>query len=862
MLAIKDLNGEVYPLTGASDIIRKRRVNGEKEFYLKLHKTRSNAPFFDNIDKLWRVIDFAGEEYPIMLLRDVSEGNSYTREFSCLHSFFDDMRNHVIYETFSSSKTFDDMMAFIFTGSGYSYNIIGTFYAREFENFGDDYGLELFKTAIERYGAEFSVTGNNINLRTQIGNITDFQYRHKFNLESLEREVDALDFSTYGEFFGKDDLHITYTSPLAEVYGVRPIKAIRDDRVTDTETATNRLKEAVDNSWKITLTVKLSDLRAAGYNRNHPNEGDTIILVDDRLNGFKVDARIVEIVEKLSRKGKVLDCDVTLSNFSNIFEQQRRIHNATKTIADAIDGKRPLPFEALAIAVQQATKDLQNAQTEITFPENGGFLLIDKIDPNILVVINSAGIGCSEDGGQTFNYAMTGKGIVADLITVGYMLFDRIRGGTLILGGPENGNGKMQVLDAMGEIIADLDAERGGFDKLYVGDLYSPTVERVNKTDVNLYVDPLNGDDNDDGFTWGTAKRTVQGALDSLDKINYAVCTIRVHVDNGRNIFENINIFGFHGSGDIIIDFQTKLNKVIGTVLAKGCTNGIEMRNGTVNTDSETFAAIKADRCKYVNLIGMEVFGNNKSYAAYVVSGGTAARLHNCKGWNVADVVRSESNSHVYIDNCDGLASSSGLAAVDTGIIRGYGAAPAGATQNIYEARGGDVLSNFTFPSAPVPPTPPPPPEATRQIGTNSGNNWSESGYWSNDGVKQGNYGYGNRRGCWFFGTSILDTIGTGKTIKSMRVHVTRTNNGGSSSPQRLSLRAHGHTGQPGGAPSLSGEIGSISLGWGHSGWINVSSSVYAAFANGSYRGFGLYSDNGSNYAICTTSCTVEITYQ
>ena len=420
MLAVKDLNGEVYALSGASNIKRVRRVNGEKELSLTLEKTRQNAHFFDDIEKLWRVIDFNGEEYPVLLYRDIAEGEGYVREFSCLHSFFDDMRNHVVYESFSGSRTFIAMMNFIFNGSGYELNIQDAFYAQDFENFGDDYGLELFKTALERYQAEFSVDGKTVTLRTKIGDITDFQYRHKFNLASIEREVDALDFSTYGEGYGKGGVKVTYTSPLAEIYGIRPIKAIRDERFTIAQSLTDRVQEAVDSTLKIALTVKLTDLRASGYNKNHPNEGDTIILVDDRF-GLKVDTRIVEITEILHPNGTVLDCDVMLSNFSNIFEQQRRIHNATKTLADAIEGTRPLPFEALAYAVQRATIDLQNAQTEVFFPENGGFLLVSKTNPNEIVVINSAGIGVSDDAGQTFENALTGKGVVAERVIAGML---------------------------------------------------------------------------------------------------------------------------------------------------------------------------------------------------------------------------------------------------------------------------------------------------------------------------------------------------------------------------------------------------------------------------------------------------------
>ncbi len=55
--------------------------------------------------------------------------------------------------------------------------------------------------------------------------------------------------------------------------------------------------------------------------------------------------------------------------------------------------------------------------TELEF-ENG-ILAIDKSNPNNIVLLNSAGIGISKDGGNTFNTAMTGMGMVADVITSG-----------------------------------------------------------------------------------------------------------------------------------------------------------------------------------------------------------------------------------------------------------------------------------------------------------------------------------------------------------------------------------------------------------------------------------------------------------
>ena len=47
----------------------------------------------------------------------------------------------------------------------------------------------------------------------------------------------------------------------------------------------------------------------------------------------------------------------------------------------------------------------------------------------------------------------TGQGFYADFIVAGTMLADRIKGGTLILGGKDNGDGTAKVLDANGNVV-------------------------------------------------------------------------------------------------------------------------------------------------------------------------------------------------------------------------------------------------------------------------------------------------------------------------------------------------------------------------------------------------------------------------
>ncbi len=72
---------------------------------------------------------------------------------------------------------------------------------------------------------------------------------------------------------------------------------------------------------------------------------------------------------------------------------------------------------------------------------------------------NINGLGYSSTGyNGTYGTAITMDGrIVADFVTTGTMQADRIKGGTLKLGGAGNGNGKAQIMDAAGNVLVTLD---------------------------------------------------------------------------------------------------------------------------------------------------------------------------------------------------------------------------------------------------------------------------------------------------------------------------------------------------------------------------------------------------------------------
>lgn len=74
---------------------------------------------------------------------------------------------------------------------------------------------------------------------------------------------------------------------------------------------------------------------------------------------------------------------------------------------------------------------------------------------------NQGGLGYSSDGYDgPYETAITQDGaIVADFITAGTMMANIIKGGTLTMGGPNNGNGVVSVVNAAGQEVVRLDSD-------------------------------------------------------------------------------------------------------------------------------------------------------------------------------------------------------------------------------------------------------------------------------------------------------------------------------------------------------------------------------------------------------------------
>jgi phage minor structural protein len=431
LLTITDIGGNTEALTGYRGLRRKRNVNGEKTLAFLILPTGQNAHSYPMVSEE-SVVEFDGEPYRIKQIAEKSRGTTCIKEAIAVHTFFDLIDDHV-YALHSGSMTFASAVQFVLGDTEYTWSIVDQFYAQDFENFGDENRLALFQTLLERYGAEFTLSGTHITFRQRIGNATDFQFRYNYNVKTITRDIKTSNLSTYIKGYGKKNedgtyaVEAEYTSPNAAVFGIRHAKPVRDERYTTVDGLNTRLQAELIDEPEVSITIDFADLRRAGFPYDVPSEGDDVFLIYEPI-GIDIETRLVDIDEEFAEDSDLpIKTTVTLGNIRDSVVD--RWANVEKQIGDIIGSDGKVKYNVLDAAVKRATAALQSAQTELEF-ENG-IIARSKDNPNHLVLLNSAGVGISTDGGATFQDAIIAGGVVTSSLTAGQIDANNIsvRGG-------------------------------------------------------------------------------------------------------------------------------------------------------------------------------------------------------------------------------------------------------------------------------------------------------------------------------------------------------------------------------------------------------------------------------------------------
>ncbi len=425
-LHVIDLEGNEYPLQATTT--NDYELNGNQFLTFRILPSKVNELFIHDITEMWEVVDLDGIKHKIVYLRKSVEGKKLSVQVKAIPKIYDDLDSQRIYERYDQHMTAQACFTLIFDGSGYNFVLVDSFEAVQWEGFGEgDTRLTLFKNALNRYGGEFRIQGNTVYIEKVIGRDTQFQYRYRLNASNIVQENDATAYYTYargygdyGDGEGGEDwrdakLIREYTSPIASILGIREAPPIKNGNITTVETMDEQLKTLVDESLKISVSATIHDLRKQGYALAQPELGDRVFLIDERI-GLDAEVRVVDMSITRNWKGEVIDLSLNFGTPGLVKRHQANMQSAIQSVNRLLEGKVKLPFSVLDNAVVQATKALQNMQSELSIPSNGGLLAVDKNNPNNVVVFNAAGIGVSDDGGATFKNSITGQGVVAETI--------------------------------------------------------------------------------------------------------------------------------------------------------------------------------------------------------------------------------------------------------------------------------------------------------------------------------------------------------------------------------------------------------------------------------------------------------------
>ncbi len=481
-----------------------------------------------------------------------------------------------------------------------------------------------------------------------------------------------------------------------------------------------------------------------------------------------------------------------------------------------------------------------------------------------------------------------------DMIVDGAIDGKTITGATII-GSTFRNQGNTFSVDSEGNIVgAQIQGSEVIGDSFSVeGELTADTIT-ANKINSALYPSTLEDDiqisinsgGNDDNELYdGVSFATVSGALDALPKfLNGKVVNIWLQQD----VHENID-FRYFTSGRINLYFDS--NTVYGFVrsymsTAKVYTYGGWMGNETSGTGiihpsvgcavASRTASLVGQENSPINAYNIKIYGSdNPSGSATTIVGMACDSYGNGYYKDVQFIncdigFRANAGGRIHAAKSSGVCSQYGFEAVSGGVITIANSPQCGGNKsNTHVSSPGQIIapSSVTYEGGNQTtddnPAPTPTTTKTVTIKSNSGDTYRSSVYnnWKKDNTaRQGDYGYGDCNGCWFFGTQFNQF--KGKNVTKIELTIKRLS-GGVHSAVSVVVKTHNYTSRPSGKPSYGSSCGSVKIAVGDSGKLTITNStILNALSGGTIKGFGIQSAyNASSYAVCSGSVTMKVTY-
>lgn len=401
--------------------------------------------------------------------------------------------------------------------------------------------------------------------------------------------------------------------------------------------------------------------------------------------------------------------------------------------------------------------------------------------------------------------------------------------------------------------------------------------------DIQISINSGGSDDNElyDGVSFAT----VSGALEALPKfLNGKVVDIWIQED----IYENIDIRYFSSGrinlyldGNTVYGWIRSYMSTIKVYVYGGYMKFETARTGVIHPSTgcavaSRTASLVGQESSPINAYSLKIYGSdNPSGSATTIVGmacdSYASGYYKDLQFINCDIgFRANAGGRIHAASSSGVCSQYGFEAVSGGLITIANSPQCGGSKaNTHVSLPGQIISptsvnhesgNQTTDGNQAPTTST---KKTITIKSNSGDTYRSSVYnnWKKDNTaRQGDYGYGDCNGCWFFGSQFNQF--KDKTISKIELTIKRIS-GGSYAAVPIVVKTHNYSSRPSGKPSFGSSCGSVNIAVGDSGKLTITnSSILNAISNGTVKGFGIQSAyNSGSYAVCSGSVTMKVTY-
>lgn len=401
--------------------------------------------------------------------------------------------------------------------------------------------------------------------------------------------------------------------------------------------------------------------------------------------------------------------------------------------------------------------------------------------------------------------------------------------------------------------------------------------------DIQISINSGGSDDNElyDGVSFAT----VTGALDALPKfLNGKVVNIWIQED----IYENIDIKYFSsGRINLYLDGNTVYGWIrnymssIKVYVYGGYMKYETARTGVIHPSTgcavaSRTASLVGQESSCINAYSLKIYGSDNASGSATTIVGMACDSYASGYYKDLQFIncdigfRANAGGRIHAASSSGVCSQYGFEAVSGGTITIANSPQCGGSKsNTHVSLPGQIIAptnvnhesgNQTTDGNQAPSTTT---TKTVTIKSNSGDTYRSSVYnnWKKDNTcRQGDYGYGDCNGCWFFGTQFNQF--KGKNITKIELTIKRIS-GGSYAAVPIVVKTHNYASRPSGAPSFGTNCGSVKIAVGNSGKLTITNStILNALSGDTIKGFGIQSAyNASSYAVCSGSVTMKVTY-